>query len=120
MFLGIDPLYWIIMIPVFLLSAIAQISIKANFKKYSRIGTSTGMSGAEAAREILDRKGLYHISVKETRGFLSDHYGPAKKTVRLSPSVYRSKSVAAVGVAAHESGHAIQHAKSYAPLCYVT
>lgn len=116
MFLGIDPLYWFMMIPVFLLSAIAQISIKTTFSKYSKIANKTGITGAQAAREILNLNGLTNISVTETRGFLSDHYDPVKKVVRLSPAVYRSRSIAAVGVAAHESGHAIQHAKAYAPL----
>ncbi len=114
--LGLDPLYWMMMIPVFILSAFASFRVKSAFSKYSKIGTSSGLTGADAAREILRINGLSHVGVVETRGFLSDHYDPLKKVVRLSPEVYRNNSISAVGVAAHETGHAIQHAKSYGPL----
>ncbi len=114
--LGLDPLYWMMMIPVFILSAFASFRVKSAFSKYSKIGTSSGLTGADAAREILRINGLSNVRVVETRGFLSDHYDPLKKVVRLSPEVYRSNSISAVGVAAHETGHAIQHAKSYGPL----
>lgn len=116
MFLGIDPLYWIMMIPVFILSAVSSFKVKSAFNKYQKARTARGVTGAQAAREILDRNGLSHVQVVETGGFLSDHYDPTKKVVRLSPQVYRNASIAAVGVAAHETGHAIQHAKSYSPL----
>lgn len=116
MLFGIDPLYWIMMMPVLALSLFASLKVKTTYKKYSRIQSSSGMTGADVAREILNRNGLGNVSVVETQGFLSDHYDPAKKEVRLSPDNYRSSSIAAIGVAAHETGHAIQHAKSYAPL----
>ncbi len=113
---GIDPLYWIMMIPVLLLSLFTSIKVKSTFNKYSRIATASGLTGAEVAMQILRRNGLSGVSVTETSGFLSDHYDPSKKVVRLSPNVYRSNSIAAIGVAAHETGHAIQHAKAYSPL----
>ncbi|HOT00749.1 MAG TPA: zinc metallopeptidase [Acidobacteriota bacterium] len=113
---GIDPLYWMLMLPVMLLSFFASFRVKSAFKKYSQVRTAFGITGAQAARQILDRNGLGHVEVVETHGFLSDHYDPTKKVVRLSPEVYRSPSLASVGIAAHETGHAVQHAKSYAPL----
>ncbi len=116
MFLGIDPLYWIMMIPVLILSAYSSFKVKSTFNKYSKVATRSGLTGADVAREILARNGLSAVNVTEARGFLSDHYDPTKKIVRLSPDVYRSSSVAAIGVAAHETGHAIQHKKAYAPL----
>ena len=116
MYFGLDPLYWMMMIPVLLLSLFSSIRVKSTFSRYSRTATASGMTGAQVALEILRRNGLTNVSVTETGGFLSDHYDPAKKVVRLSPNVYRSNSIAAIGVAAHETGHAIQHAKSYGPL----
>lgn len=113
---GIDPLYWMLMLPVMLLSFFASFRVKSAFKKYSQVRTAFGITGAQAARQILDRNGLGHVEVVETQGFLSDHYDPMKKVVRLSPEVYRSPSLASVGIAAHETGHAVQHAKSYTPL----
>ena len=116
MILGIDPLYWMMMIPVLILSAWASWSVKSSFNRYSKIASRAGITGAQAAREILDRNGLSSVSVVKTGGHLSDHYDPGKKVVRLSEPVYSSTSLAAIGVAAHETGHAVQHAKSYAPL----
>jgi len=116
MLFGIDPLYWIMMIPVLILSGIASWRVKSAYKKYSRIGSRSGMTGADVAAQILRQNGLSNVQVTETRGFLSDHYDPRKKVVRLSPGVYRSSSIAALGIAAHETGHAIQHARSYTPL----
>lgn len=113
---GIDPLYWIMMLPVFLLSLFASFNVKRTFKRFERLATRSGMTGADVAREILRLNGLRHVQVEETRGFLSDHYDPRSKVVRLSPNVYRSPSIAAIGVAAHETGHAIQHSRAYAPL----
>ncbi len=113
---GLDPLYWLLMAPVLILSLFASLRVKSTYNKYSRVMSSSGMSGADVAREILRRNGLAGIAVTETQGFLSDHYDPAKKVVRLSPQNYRGASVAAIGVAAHETGHAIQHAASYGPL----
>jgi Zn-dependent membrane protease YugP len=116
MYYGIDPLYWMMMIPVMLLSLFASIKVKSTFSKYSKIASASGMTGAEVATQILRRNGLTNVSVTETGGFLSDHYDPLKKVVRLSPDVYRSNSISAIGVAAHETGHAVQHAKAYSPL----
>jgi uncharacterized protein len=116
MLLGIDPLYWMMMLPVLLLSLYASFRVKSTFNKYSKYTTSRGLTGAEVARRILHANGLGHIDVVETHGFLSDHYDPIKKVVRLSQEVFNSKSIASVGVAAHETGHAIQHAKAYRPL----
>lgn len=116
MFLGIDPLYWMIMLPVLLFSLWASASVKSAFSKYSRYALASGLSGAEAARYILQRNGIHDVIVEESSGLLSDHYDPAAKKVRLSKEVYYGTSVASVGVAAHETGHAIQHATGYAPL----
>ncbi len=116
MFYGIDPLYWMMMAPVLILSLVATVKVKSTFKKYSKVMSASGMTGADVARELLRRNGLTSVAVTETGGFLSDHYDPSKKVVRLSPDVFRSNSVSAIGVAAHETGHAIQHAKAYSPL----
>ncbi len=114
--LFIDPLYLIIMIPGMIVAGIASFKVKSNFAHYSRIRASRGMSGAQVAREILRRNNLHDVRVVETDGMLSDHYDPRTRTVRLSSEVYRNPSVASVAVAAHEVGHALQHAKEYAPL----
>lgn len=116
MLFGIDPLYWMMMAPVLLLSLFATIKVKSTFSKYSKIASSSGMQASEVAMQILSRNGISNVTVTETGGFLSDHYDPIKKVVRLSPDVFRSNSIAAIGVAAHETGHAIQHAKFYTPL----
>jgi len=116
MLLGIDPLYWIMMIPVFILSAVSSMRVKSAFNKFSRVHSRSGLTGADVARQILRVNGLHNVSVVETGGFLSDHYDPAKKVVRLSPDVYRNSTISAIGVAAHETGHAIQHAQAYSPL----
>ena len=118
MFLGIDPLYWIMMLPVLLLSGFASLRVKSAFNKYSRIANRSGKTGAEVAKQILRRNDLNNVQVTESRGFLSDHYDPTKKVVKLSPKVYESNSIAAIGVAAHETGHAVQHAHLYSPLMF--
>ncbi len=112
----IDPLYIMMIAPVFLFSLYATLRVKTTFNKYSQVGSRSGLTGSEVARLILRQNGLGNVDVVETSGFLSDHYDPRHKVVRLSPEVYRSNSIAAIGVAAHETGHAIQHAKNYAPL----
>lgn len=101
----------IILVPLF-----AQMKVKSAYKKYSKVPASSRMSGAEAARRILDSNGLYHVTVEETRGVLSDHYDPRSKTVRLSSDNYHGHSVAGVAIAAHEVGHAIQDQQNYSPL----
>ena len=111
-----NPTFLCFMIPALILGFIAQAAVKSKFNKYSRVRTMRGLTGAQVARQILDSNGLYDVAVEETQGFLSDHYDPRSRTLRLSPDVARVPSVAAVGVAAHESGHALQHAKGYVPL----
>jgi Zn-dependent membrane protease YugP len=113
-----DPLYLVFFIPPLLLSMWASWRTKSAFNKYSRVRTMTGLTGAQAAKMLLDRAGITDVTVKPTRGYLSDHYNPASKTLALSEAVYGSPSVAAVGVACHEAGHAIQHATKYAPLWF--
>ncbi|WP_066312927.1 zinc metallopeptidase [Bacillus sp. FJAT-29814] len=99
----------IVLIPLW-----AQMKVKGTFRKYSQVPTSTHRRGAEVAREILNANGLFHVGVEEGRGFLSDHYDPRTKTVRLSPENYHGHSIAAAAVAAHEVGHAIQDGEGYA------
>ena len=99
----------IIIIPIW-----AQMKVKGTYNKYSKVASSTGMTGAETARKILDDNGLYNVRIEETRGILSDHYDPRSKTVRLSTDNYHSHSLAAIAVAAHEVGHAIQDQQDYA------
>ncbi|MEZ4860308.1 MAG: zinc metallopeptidase [Caldilineaceae bacterium] len=109
-----NPLYLLFALPGMLLGLYAQARVKSAFDKYSRV--QTRMTGAQAARRILDMNGLSHVTVERVDGFLSDHYDPRSKVLRLSSTVYNTPSVAAVGVAAHEAGHAIQDQKHYAPL----
>lgn len=112
----LDPLYIIMIVPTFLLSIFAQIKVNSSFKRYSKIPTSRGITGAQAARRILDGEGIRDVAIELGSGFLTDHYDPRSKVLRLSESVYGGDSLASVGVAAHEAGHAIQHAQGYAPL----
>lgn len=107
---------FILFIVLFILGLIAQATVQGRFKKYSQVRNSRGLTGAQAAREILDSNGLGHVNIEEVKGRLSDHYDPRTQTLRLSPEVARAPSVAAVGVAAHEAGHALQHSRGYAPL----
>jgi len=109
-----DPLYLLFAMPALLLGLYAQLKVNGAFKRYSRV--QAGMTGAQAARKLLDGEGLYDVAIEEARGFLSDHYDPRSRTLRLSPTVARTNSLAAVGVAAHEAGHALQHAAAYWPL----
>lgn len=108
--------YLFFIAPAFLLSLWASFKTRSAFKKYSRQRSSRNLTGAQAARMMLDRAGLDHVQIKPTSGFLSDHYNPMTKTLALSEAVYSQPSVAAIGVACHEAGHAIQHAKNYGPL----
>ena len=112
----IDYWYIILVLPMILISIFAQIKVKTTFNKYSRVFARGGRSAADVARMILDKNGLYDVTVERVPGDLSDHYDPSSNTVRLSDNVYGSSSVAAIGVAAHEVGHAIQHAESYLPI----
>ncbi len=99
-----------------LLCVIASLNVNSTFKRYSRISNMRGLTGAEAARQILSMSGISYVRVERVQGELTDHYDPRERVLRLSESVYDSTSVAAIGVAAHECGHAIQHAENYAPL----
>ena len=109
-------LYWIIFIGVAVVSWLVQANLKSKFEKYSRIPIPNGMTGREVAEKMLRDNGLYDVRVISTSGSLTDHYNPTNKTVNLSEDVYDSCSVAAAAVAAHECGHAVQHAHAYAPL----
>ena len=113
-------MYWdqtiIILIPALIFSLIAQLMVKGAFSKYSGVRYSRGYTGADAARAILDRNGLSYIRIEHINGELTDHYDPGANVIRLSDSVYNNDSVAAVGVAAHEAGHAVQYAEGYGPI----
>jgi Zn-dependent membrane protease YugP len=111
-----DPMYFLFIAPGLALSLWASWRVKTSFNKYSQVRSARGMTGAEAAQEMLDRAGITDVRVIPTRGMLSDHYNPMNKTLALSEPVYNSNSIAAIGVATHEAGHAIQHARNYAPL----
>lgn len=111
-----DPLYLLFIAPGFLLALGAQVWVKSAMKKYSRLRATSGLTGAQAATEILRRNGVGDVRVERVSGFLSDHYDPRKKVLRLSPDNYDGTSVAALGIAAHEAGHALQHRDRYAPL----
>ncbi len=110
-----DPTY-ILVIPALIFALIAQCMVKSTFNKFSKVYNRRGVTGAEAARKILDENGLYDVRIERISGELTDHYDPRTNVVRLSDSVYNSTSVAAVGVAAHETGHAIQHSVGYVPI----
>jgi Zn-dependent membrane protease YugP len=114
-----DPMYLVMVGPAILLSIIAQVWVKRSFAKFSRVGLATGMSGAEAAQRIARSTGM-KVRIERVQGFLSDHYDPRQHVLRLSPPVYDGRSLASVGVAAHEAGHALQHARGYALLGFRT
>jgi len=109
-----DPLFWILVGPALILGIIAQIWVQAAYRRAREVPAP--MSGAEVARVILNAWGLHNVKVERVGGFLEDHYDPRTQVIRLSPEVYGSRSVAAMGIAAHEVGHALQHAEGYAPL----
>jgi Zn-dependent membrane protease YugP len=111
-----DPVYLLFLAPGLLLSFWASSRVKSTFARYSQVLARSGMSGAEAARELLRRRGINHVRVEEVDGFLADHYDPFQRVLRLSHDVYYGRSLSALGVAAHEAGHAIQHATAYGPL----
>lgn len=108
-----DPMYFLIVGPGILLSLLAAAWVKSAFARYSRVVASSGLTGAEAARQLLRSSGIRNVEVELHQGMLSDHYHPIKKVVRLSPDVYQGRSLAALGIAAHEVGHAIQDAQRY-------
>ena len=111
-----DPLYLIMLLPAMVLAGFASWYTHSTFKKYSRVGAASGITGAEAAHRLLISQSISNVRIERVDGFLSDHYDPISRTLRLSSKVYGSPSLAAVGVACHEAGHAIQHASHYAPL----
>ncbi len=114
-------LFWgdwtvLVLLPAMIFAFWAQFNVQSTFKKYSAVRNTRGITGAEAARRILNENGLYHIRVEHIHGHLNDHYDPRDGVIRLSDAVYNATSAAAIGVAAHEAGHACQHAVGYAPL----
>ncbi|MGI6679901.1 MAG: zinc metallopeptidase [Bdellovibrionota bacterium] len=114
--IGFDPLYLIILTPAMILAMIASFMVKARFNAGQKVMSASGIMGKEAARRILDSEGLYDVEIEEVKSYLGDHYDPIKKVLRLSPQVSESSSLASLGVAAHEAGHAIQDAKGYSLL----
>lgn len=113
---GFDYTYFIYILPGLILALYAQAKISSAYEKYKKIGSSTNLSGAEVAREILDRNGLNYVKINLVNGKLSDHYDPRDKTLNLSRDVYYKNSIASVSIAAHEVGHAIQDSVEYVPL----
>lgn len=109
-------MYWILLIGIALISYLVQANLKSKFEKYSKMPLANGMTGRDVAIKMLHDNGIYDVKVTSTPGMLTDHYNPGSKTVNLSEGVYGSCSVAAAAVAAHECGHALQHARAYAPL----
>ncbi len=115
-FLGLDATYLILVLPAVLLAFWAQANVKTTFSKYSKIASKRGMTGFDAARHILDSNGLRHVRIAQVAGELTDHFNPKDNTVYLSDSVHSVATSAAVGVAAHEAGHAVQYAVGYSPM----
>ena len=120
MYYGYGYMGWyasaIILLPALLLTIYAQAKVKSNYNKYSQVMNMRRLSGAQAARMMLDANGLYHVKINITNGKLTDHYDPRTQTVTLSTDVYNNASLASIGVACHECGHAVQHATGYSPL----
>ena len=111
---GIDPLYLYLVLPAIVLSLIAQINVKSTFSKYSNYHCN--YTGADAAKRVLESNGVYDVKIERVSGNLTDHYDPKTNVIRLSDAVYSATSISAVGVAAHEAGHAVQYAKGYSPI----
>ena len=114
-----DPMYILIIISC-VIALIAQVKVKSTYNRYAKVASSKGMTGAMVAEQLLRSQGIYDVSIQRISGSLTDNYNPRHKTLNLSDSVYNSTSVAAIGVAAHETGHAIQHAQGYGPLSFRT
>ena len=115
MYMFYDPTYILVIIGI-IITMIASANVNATFRKYDKISSRRGLTGAAAARKILDANGLYNIRIERVSGKLSDHYSPKEGVIRLSESTYNSTSIAALGVAAHECGHAVQHQVGYTPI----
>ena len=111
-----DSIYWILLIPVLILSVYAQIKVSSNFNKYSGVRNRRGVTGAQAAYAVLRAHGVHDVAIRPCAGKLTDHYDPRDNTIYLSQPVYNAATVAAVGVAAHEAGHAVQYAMGYGPV----
>ncbi len=111
-----DPIYLMFAVPGLLLALLASFLTKSTFNHYSQVASAMGLTGAQAAQKMLSYAGVRDVTIEETGGFLTDHYDPISKKLRLSTKVFRSNSLAAIGVACHESGHALQHAQKFAPL----
>ncbi|MBQ3331585.1 MAG: zinc metallopeptidase [Ruminococcus sp.] len=110
-----DWTYLLIMLPCFILSLICSASVKSNFSKYSKVNNSRGLTGAQAAQQVLNAHGVTGVRIEPVSGKLTDHFDPRTNVIRLSESVYNARTVSAVGVACHEAGHAVQHAEGYVP-----
>lgn len=115
-----DPMYFVFMIPGLIFMLWAQHRVKSSYGKYSKVANDARLTGAQTARRVLDNAGLQNVAVEQIPGELTDHYDPRSRVLRLSQGVYGQPTVAAMGIAAHEAGHAIQHAKAYAPMQWRT
>lgn len=111
-----DIYYWVILVPAMLIAVVAQIRVSTTFNRWSKVASSRGLTGARAAEAVLRSHGVYDVRIERVSGRLSDHYDPRTNVIRLSDGVYGVNSVAAVGVAAHEAGHAVQYAQGYGPI----
>ncbi|MEO6708539.1 MAG: zinc metallopeptidase [Planctomycetota bacterium] len=111
-----DPLYWILTLPALIFSLWAQYRVTSTFKRYSTVGVRSGMTGRDAAQAVMDAGGVSGITIERHQGFLSDHFDPTKRVLRLSPDVYDGRSISSIAVAAHEAGHSIQDKVGYGPL----
>lgn len=111
-------IFYLLFLLTFIFTIVVQVKVSSTFNKYAHVASGAGRTGAEVARRILDAHGLFSVRIEHVRGHLSDHFDPRSNTLRLSDSVYGSSSASAVGVAAHEVGHAIQHAERYAPVIW--
>ena len=115
-FYGYDPYYWMILVPAMLIALFAQLKVSSTFNRYDRVRSARGYTGAQAAEAVLRQHGVTDVRIERVRGRLTDHYDPRSNVIRLSDAVYASNSVAAMGVAAHEAGHAVQYAVGYGPI----
>ena len=111
-----DPYYWMILVPAMLIALLAQLNVSSTFNRYARVASRRGFTGAQAAEEVLRAHGVYNVRIERVSGRLSDHYDPRSNVIRLSDAVYGSTSIASLGVAAHEAGHAVQYAAGYGPI----
>ena len=111
-----DRYYWILIVPAMIFAMWAQMRVSSTFNRYSKVGSARGLSAAQVCRQILDENGLFAVRVERVSGNLTDHYDPRSNVIRLSDRVYNSTSVAAIGVAAHEAGHAVQYSVGYVPI----